>query len=379
MSEHRIQGKISPEGSSVDVNADEKYYLWSSKAQKIPGKKGQDLAGSPEDKFVSSLKNRFTLSIFNNVKKDSYKFTLKFNDKQILGFDFTLSNPWAFPLSSGANALKFSFGNNASHIPQPAISQDGTTLICGLDVDNSLSLKPTIRAVITYSGLVTMLNCLPGPVLNIKVTLDKDSKEHNRNGLWFHPSTFYKTTFRAQFQLTTLEGLQNELKIIPKLSASKPGDFVFTLGGYHQAFVIPAGYPNPPRLGISWTLGSNISVSGQAYFAITPKVCMGGGRLHASFSAGPIEAWFDAFADFLINYKPFRFIASADSSATNPTSSKNHIKDLLNTDSGGIPQMIGVLFTSPPPIMAPDKFPVFDILDAQLVDLTAKMPFPDNQ
>ena len=38
---------------------------------------------------------------------------------------------------------------------------------------------------------------------------------------------------------------------------------------------------------------------------------MGGGRLHASFSAGPIEAWFDAFADFLINYKPFHFMASA--------------------------------------------------------------------
>ncbi|KAH7006886.1 hypothetical protein EDB80DRAFT_842092 [Ilyonectria destructans] len=48
-----------------------------------------------------------------------------------------------------------------------------------------------------------------------------------------------------------------------------------------------------------------------AYFAITPKVCMGGGRLHAAFSAGPITAWFDAFANFLINYKPFNFTSSA--------------------------------------------------------------------
>ncbi|KAK4142996.1 uncharacterized protein C8A04DRAFT_12761 [Dichotomopilus funicola] len=48
-----------------------------------------------------------------------------------------------------------------------------------------------------------------------------------------------------------------------------------------------------------------------AYFAITPKACMGGGRLHAAFHAGPIEAWFDAFADFLINYKPFHFLAEA--------------------------------------------------------------------
>ncbi|RKL42949.1 hypothetical protein BFJ70_g4646 [Fusarium oxysporum] len=38
---------------------------------------------------------------------------------------------------------------------------------------------------------------------------------------------------------------------------------------------------------------------------------MGGGRLHTDFSAGPIEAWFDAFANFLINYKPFHFASSA--------------------------------------------------------------------
>ncbi|KAG5765872.1 hypothetical protein H9Q72_006076 [Fusarium xylarioides] len=92
---------------------------------------------------------------------------------------------------------------------------------------------------------------------------------------------------------------------------SLAGNFVFTLGGYHQAFRIPDGWPNPPRLGISWSLGSHLSLSGEAYFAITPKVCMGGGRLHAAFSAGPIEAWFDAFANFLINYKPFHFTSNA--------------------------------------------------------------------
>ncbi|KAL7905450.1 hypothetical protein GGI35DRAFT_488372 [Trichoderma velutinum] len=97
----------------------------------------------------------------------------------------------------------------------------------------------------------------------------------------------------------------------PKADQSIVGDFVFTLGGYHQAYLVPVGYPNPPRLGISWSIGSNLSITGQAYFAITPKACMGGGRLHASFSAGPLEAWFDAFADFLINYKPFHFNAQA--------------------------------------------------------------------
>ncbi|KAI0117296.1 hypothetical protein F4814DRAFT_415811 [Daldinia grandis] len=93
----------------------------------------------------------------------------------------------------------------------------------------------------------------------------------------------------------------------PHADQSAVGQYVFTLGGYHQAFKLPVGFPNPPRLGISWNLGGGLTVSGQSYFAITPKACMAGGRLHAAFSAGPLSAWFDAFADFLINYKPFYF------------------------------------------------------------------------
>ncbi|KAJ1323716.1 DUF6603 domain-containing protein [Microdochium nivale] len=97
----------------------------------------------------------------------------------------------------------------------------------------------------------------------------------------------------------------------PHSDPSLTGSFVFTLGGYHQAFVVPSGWPNPPRLGISWSMGSNLSISGQAYFAVTPKACMAGGRLHALFSLGPLSAWFDAFADFLINFRPFYFTAQA--------------------------------------------------------------------
>lgn len=97
----------------------------------------------------------------------------------------------------------------------------------------------------------------------------------------------------------------------PRADPSTVGQFVFTLGGFHQAFDVPVGYPNPPRLGISWQIGRCLSISGQAYFAITPKACMGGGRLKAVFQAGPIKAWFDAWADFLINYKPFHFMAEA--------------------------------------------------------------------
>lgn len=93
----------------------------------------------------------------------------------------------------------------------------------------------------------------------------------------------------------------------PLADTSRIRDFVFTLGGYYQAFRIPVGYPNPPRQGISWDLGGGLSISIEAYLAITTKACMAGGRLHAAFKAGPLSAWFDAFANFIINYRPFHF------------------------------------------------------------------------
>ncbi|KAJ5105022.1 hypothetical protein NUU61_002369 [Penicillium alfredii] len=91
--------------------------------------------------------------------------------------------------------------------------------------------------------------------------------------------------------------------------STSAGDFVFTIGGYHRSYKKPEQYPNPPRLAISWSYDSSISIRGEAYFAITPKVCMGGGRLDASLTLGALYAFFDAYADFLIKYKPFFFMA----------------------------------------------------------------------
>jgi len=50
-------------------------------------------------------------------------------------------------------------------------------------------------------------------------------------------------------------------------------------------------------------------VIGGAFFAICPKACMGGGNLDAYFSAGPVYCSFTAYAGFLVNFKPFFFIA----------------------------------------------------------------------
>ncbi|KAL8672156.1 MAG: hypothetical protein Q9168_003379, partial [Polycauliona sp. 1 TL-2023] len=87
------------------------------------------------------------------------------------------------------------------------------------------------------------------------------------------------------------------------------GDWVFTVGGYHPAYKPPSYYPVVPRVGINWNLSNVLTVRGEGYFAITPQVCMGGGRLLATFNAGPIYAHFEAWASFLINFKPFFFEA----------------------------------------------------------------------
>src|SRR6202022_4620726 len=76
---------------------------------------------------------------------------------------------------------------------------------------------------------------------------------------------------------------------------------------YHPAFTRPSHYPNPQRLAIDWRLDDVLSVHGDAYFAITPICCMGGGQLMAKFCCGPLSAHFNAWADFLINYSPFHF------------------------------------------------------------------------
>ena len=68
---------------------------------------------------------------------------------------------------------------------------------------------------------------------------------------------------------------------------SQQGDWVFTIGGYHAAYAKPLAYPSPPRLAISWSYNKCINITGKAYFAVTPKVCMGGGSLRVTLSLGP--------------------------------------------------------------------------------------------
>ncbi|PON22934.1 hypothetical protein TGAM01_v208189 [Trichoderma gamsii] len=53
---------------------------------------------------------------------------------------------------------------------------------------------------------------------------------------------------------------------------AETGDFILTLVGCHQAFVVPTAYPVPSRLGIAWSLSDNLRISGEAYLAMTARI-----------------------------------------------------------------------------------------------------------
>ncbi len=89
------------------------------------------------------------------------------------------------------------------------------------------------------------------------------------------------------------------------------GDFVVTLGGYNPHFTVPSHYPVVPRLGLSWQVVPELSISGEMYFALTSNVVMAGGKLSAVWQSGPVRAWFTLWADFLMVFKPFHYYIDA--------------------------------------------------------------------
>lgn len=89
----------------------------------------------------------------------------------------------------------------------------------------------------------------------------------------------------------------------------KAGDFVVSLGGYHPAFDKPTWYPDVPRLGFNWNVTNELTVKGGLYFALVPSAVMAGGSLEAVWQSGDLRAWFKAWVDFLLGWKPFHYDA----------------------------------------------------------------------
>ena len=84
------------------------------------------------------------------------------------------------------------------------------------------------------------------------------------------------------------------------------GDFVLTVGGYGPGFN-RGRYPAVDRVRISWIISKNLDIMGEAYFAMLPSCLMAGGRLELNFHLGKLKAWFCAYANFEMRFKPFYY------------------------------------------------------------------------
>ena len=84
------------------------------------------------------------------------------------------------------------------------------------------------------------------------------------------------------------------------------GQFVLTIGGYHPDFH-REGYPEVPRVGLSWQVSPQISIKGGSYFALTSEALMAGVGVEAVADFG--WAWVRASfgADGLVYFDPFWF------------------------------------------------------------------------
>lgn len=88
------------------------------------------------------------------------------------------------------------------------------------------------------------------------------------------------------------------------------GDFVLSVGGYHPQYTPPAHYPVPKRLTLDYHISDGLHASGSLYFALTPNNLMFGFAFNATWSTGPVSAWFDLSLDFLMKFKPLHYDAT---------------------------------------------------------------------
>ncbi|MDC3379250.1 hypothetical protein OAX78_03105, partial [Planctomycetota bacterium] len=91
-------------------------------------------------------------------------------------------------------------------------------------------------------------------------------------------------------------------------SNSHAGEWLLSAGGYHPTFRKPSYYPSVSRLAVDWPVSSKLSLSGEAYFALTPSSVMTGGRLDLAYDDNDgLRAWFLADTNTYAQWAPFYF------------------------------------------------------------------------
>ena len=187
----------------------------------------------------------------------------------------------------------------------------------------SFELIDTQALLFVKFGRTFEIDILGLSTLALPKSFNKNQKNNDLQTKLAYAELAIKASFRPEEGIVTVEAqLTPNSFILDKncrltggfafylwYKGENKGQFVISLGGYNSAFQKPDFYPDVPRVGFSWPVSGEVSIKGGTYFAMTPIAIMAGGDLHATFSAGPIKAWFDAGADFLIAWEPFYFQA----------------------------------------------------------------------
>lgn len=135
-----------------------------------------------------------------------------------------------------------------------------------------------------------------------------------------HMEMYMKTTFSTKTGVFSMEAqlakgsyifsksckLTGGYAVYIWFAGEHDGDFVVSLGGYHDYFQAPAHYPIVPRVGCDWKLGP-MHTTGQIYVALCAHAAMAGGFWECEFRLGPAYASFRVGADFLIAWKPYYY------------------------------------------------------------------------
>ena len=87
------------------------------------------------------------------------------------------------------------------------------------------------------------------------------------------------------------------------------GEFVLTIGGYHPDFHVD-GYPDVPRVGLTWQVTDDIVVKGGCYFALTSEAIMAGVGIQVVADFGWAWARVNFSADGLVYFDPFWYDVS---------------------------------------------------------------------
>lgn len=84
------------------------------------------------------------------------------------------------------------------------------------------------------------------------------------------------------------------------------GDFVFSIGGFHPYYPVPAHYPpDLDRVSVKAVVFGWVHFEVSAYFALTPRALMAGAAISLWAEFAGISAGLDVWVDVLIQWDPF--------------------------------------------------------------------------